>query len=74
MSEWISVKDRLPDGFAVVLALVSGKPKTNLVLDCAYELAEYLPGEGWYIETYPDWDDPIITYWMELPYPPDDVR
>lgn len=74
MSEWISVEDRLPDKYKTYLVLVHGQPDEHTTLYESYELAEYLPGEGWYIETYPDWDDPIITYWMELPYPPEVVR
>lgn len=70
MPEWISVKDRLPEGYDTYLVLVHGKPNKHITLFEAYELAEYLPSDGWYIETYPDWDEPIITHWMPLPEPP----
>lgn len=74
MSEWISVKDRLPSESCYVLALVSGKPTANITLDQAHEIAEYYPADGWYIELYPDWDNPTVTHWMELPDLPEDER
>lgn len=55
LSEWISVKDRMPeDSDRLVLAIVSGKPCKNITLDGAYELATYCAEEGWIIEQYPE--------------------
>lgn len=70
VQEWISVNDRLPDGFGEVLVIVSGKPQKNITLDAAYELAEYDHGEGWIIEMWPEWEDAVVTHWMPLPHPP----
>lgn len=70
VQEWISVNDRLPDGFGEVLVIVSGKPQKNITLDAAYELAEYDHGEGWIIEMWPEWEDAVVTHWMPLPQPP----
>lgn len=53
MSEWISVKDRLPEDMGEVLVIVSGKPHENITLDGAYEIAEYDPVEGWILEMWP---------------------
>lgn len=47
MNEWISVKDRLPEHSALVLAIVSGKPHENITLIDAYQLASYNPEDGW---------------------------
>lgn len=71
MSEWVSVKDRLPETDDMVLVLASGKPRENITLVDAFELAEYDP-EGWSLETYPEWMDAKVTHWMPLPEPPEE--
>lgn len=68
--EWISVEDRLPEDDGDVLAIVSGYPTPNITLEDVLVVAAFCEGERWYIEEYPDWDNPIITYWMPLPEPP----
>lgn len=68
--EWISVEDRLPEDDGDVLAIVSGYPTPNITLEDVLVVAAFCKGEGWYIEEYRDWDNPIITYWMPLPEPP----
>ena len=73
MSEWISVKERLPDDEKdgeTVLAIVSGKPHKNITLCHALMTAGYFPGEGWVVNEYPEWENPTITHWMPLPEPP----
>lgn len=69
MSEWISVKDRLPDNDDFVLAIVSGKTG-SIKLDNAYELAQFSMDEGWILEMWPEWEDPKVSHWMPLPEPP----
>ena len=69
MSEWISVKDRLPEYMGEVLVIVSGKPHENITLDGAYEIAEYDPVEGWILEMWPEWCSGVVTHWMPLPEP-----
>lgn len=69
--DWISVEDRLPEDDGDVLAIVSGYPTPNITLEDVLVVAAFCEGEGWYIEEYPDWDNPIITYWMPLPEPPE---
>ena len=70
VQEWISVDDRLPDQSGEVLVIVSGNPQKNITLDCAYELAEYDPYDGWIMEMWPEWEDAVVTHWMPLPEPP----
>ena len=70
VQEWISVDDRLPDQSGEVLVIVSGNPQKNITLNCAYELAEYDPYDGWIMEMWPEWEDAVVTHWMPLPEPP----
>ena len=70
VQEWISVDDKLPDQSGEVLVIVSGNPQKNITLDCAYELAEYDPYDGWIMEMWPEWEDAVVTHWMPLPEPP----
>ena len=70
--DWISVEERLPEDDGDVLAIVSGYPTPNITLEDVLVVAAFCEGEGWYIEEYPDWDNPIITYWMPLPEPPEE--
>lgn len=72
MSEWISVKNRLPDNDDFVLVIVSGKAG-NITLDNAIELAQFSMDEGWILEMLPEWEDPNVTYWTPLPEPPEVV-
>ncbi|MGN0567113.1 MAG: DUF551 domain-containing protein [Acutalibacteraceae bacterium] len=69
-SPWISVKDRLPELEGVFLVIVDGKPTTTITLINAVEIAEYWRDEGWFIEAYPEWENPNITYWMPIPEMP----
>ena len=76
-SKWISVKERLPDDEKdgeTVLAIVSGKPHKNITLCHALMTAGYFPGEGWVVNEYPEWENPIVTHWMPLPEPPEEVQ
>ena len=70
VQEWIPVKDKLPDQNEEVLVIVNGKPQKNITLNCAYELAEYDPHEGWIMEMWPEWEGAVVTHWMPLPDPP----
>ncbi len=71
-SPWISVDGRLPETDEFVLAIVSGKPKSNITLVDAPEVVSYWRDtEEWFIDAYPEWDNPKVTYWMPLPEPPE---
>lgn len=65
---WIACKDRLPEDDTCVLAQVNGKYK-NITLENAFEFATYIKGEGWILEVYPDWYNPGVVAWRELPEP-----
>lgn len=67
---WIPVTERLPDHDELVLVIASGKPKENITLDGAIELAT-LYSDGWCLETWPEWTGANVTYWMPLPEPPE---
>ena len=76
-SPWISVNDWLPkddarvDDGDRVLVIVSGRPNEHTLYRNAYEIAEYYYEDGWYIDAYPEWEDPQVTYWMPLPERPE---
>ena len=63
---WIPVAERLPSGDNQVLVVVSGKPKENITLAGAVELAT-LYSDGWCLETWPEWTGADVTHWMPLP-------
>lgn len=67
---WIKSDEQLPMSEEVVLVIVSGKPKRNITLDNAYELASFSVDEGWILEEWPEWEDPDVKYWIPLPEPP----
>lgn len=69
---WISVEERLPENDDnLVLVTVCGKPKKNITLLSAYYLASYSKDEGWILDGFEYWKDFTVTYWRELPPPPD---
>lgn len=70
---WIPVEERLPDYDDLVLVIASGKPKENITLDEAFELAT-LYSDGWCLETWPEWTGANVTYWMPLPEPPEEEK
>ena len=66
LPRWIPVEERLPDHDELVLVIASGKPKENITLDEAVELAT-LYSDGWCLETWPEWTGANVTHWMPLP-------
>lgn len=68
--KWIPVTERLPETNDFVLVLVSGHYE-NLWLDQAIEFATYNKEEGWILEMWPEWDNPNVTYWMQVPERPE---
>lgn len=69
LPRWIPVTERLPELDELVLVIASGKPKENITLDGAIELAT-LYSDGWCLETWPEWTGANVTHWMPLPEPP----
>ena len=70
-NEWVSVEDAMPAEDELVLCIVSGKPKPNIILDEAYQLGSWNKEDGWIIDEYLDWEDANVLWWMPLPAPPD---
>ena len=65
---WIPVEERLPEEDTIVLLTVSGLYSCITFSD-AIELGNLCSDGEWFIEGYPDWDDPDVTAWMPLPEP-----
>lgn len=61
MSEWISVKDRLPEGYKDVLVCFENSSGYHVDITFYSDKLDY--GEGWYLTA-------DITHWMPLPEPP----
>ena len=66
--QWIPVTKRLPPYDEQVLVIASGKPKENIELIEACELATYY-SDGWCIEAWPEWTEATVSRWMPLPIP-----
>ena len=67
---WIPVSEELPkNDEELVLVQVSGRPKRNITLENALELATYSSTDGWILETYPEWENANVVVWQALPEP-----
>lgn len=66
---WIPVEERLPEDDNFVLVTVSGIYNHLTAFSDALRLASYTEDGGWFIESYPEWDDPNVTAWRPLPEP-----
>lgn len=69
VQKWISVKESLPRDSDCVLVIASGKFE-NITLENAIEIATFDMSEGWILEMWPEWENPKVTYWMQLPEAP----
>lgn len=65
---WIPVEERLPEDDDFVLATVTGIYNA-LTFSSAIQLASYCKDDGWFIEGYPDWENPNVSAWRPLPEP-----
>ena len=74
MSEWIRVDERMPEEHEPVLCIVSGKPKSNITLEKAYQLGLWNKDDGWIIDEWLNWEDANVSWWMPLPEPPEEDR
>jgi hypothetical protein len=62
VQEWISVKDRLPDEYRLVLC------RWTRGIGASYGFARYNHDNGvWYVSNE---GMPEVTHWMPLPQPP----
>ena len=71
---WVSVSERMPDEDQVVIVIANGKPRENITLDGAFELAEWSERDGWFLECWPEWETPVVTHWMPIPVPPEEAE
>lgn len=65
---WIPVEERLPEDDDFVLVTVTGIYNA-LTFSSAIQLASYCKDDGWFIEGYPDWENPNVSAWRPLPEP-----
>ena len=65
---WIPVEEKLPEDDDFVLATVTGIYNV-LTFSEAIQLASYCKDDGWFIEGYPEWENPNVSAWRPLPEP-----
>ena len=68
--EWIDAKKCLPPEYAPVVCIVSGKPRTNITLERAYQIGSWNSDDGWIIDEWSDWENANVLYWMLIAEPP----
>lgn len=66
---WIKPEERMPEEDECVLVIVSGV-FGNITFKNAVELAEHTAKEGWILESFPEYENPIIKWWRAIPEPP----
>ena len=71
MFKWINVNEAVPDNEYVVLVVASGKPKENIILIEALQLACFDKNEGWILEEWPEAENIEIHYWAYIPEHPE---
>ena len=67
-AKWIPVKERLPKEDDFVLVTVNGI-YNHITFSDAIELGELCSDGTWFIDGYPDWNNPNVVAWMPLPRP-----
>lgn len=72
VSPWADMEHKVPLDGQLYLIIVSGKPKNNITLDHAYELATWDNFWGWVIDEWPEWEDAKVHAWAVLPDPPEE--
>lgn len=66
---WRDTYVEAPSSDDTVLVTVYGR-YGSCTFEGAMELARYYEGEGWVLEAYPEWSDPTVPHWRELPEGP----
>lgn len=76
--DWVNTKDRLPErnGTYIVTACDEGEPYDMIIWnDTVVVCAEYYKGCWTWEENNTEYSlDGIVTHWMPLPEPPEEVR
>lgn len=67
-AKWIPVKERLPKEDDLVLVTVNGI-YNHITFSDVIELGELCSDGTWFIDGYPDWNNPNVVAWMPLPEP-----
>ena len=67
--QWISVEERIPETTYDVMVLVSGT-FGNVTFENTQMIGSILDDGEWFVNEYPEWDNPGVTHWMPLPEPP----
>lgn len=77
-NEWVSVEERLPEkrGECIVCACDEGEPIDERIWgDTVVICADYYDGTFAWYEGSTEYDiSDIVTHWMPLPAPPEDVK
>jgi hypothetical protein len=78
MTEWISVKDRLPEKYEWVLVYATdlANPKSYHVghVDCIYEGGVSFEVGSHPNDYYGEQTTNCVTHWLQLPSPPKDAK
>lgn len=69
-NEWVSVEDTMPPEHELVLCIVNGRPRSNVILEDAYQLGSWNKADGWIINEWQDWEGANVSHWALLPAPP----
>ena len=72
MSEWISVKDRLPEEDGEYITMTNARGRSNGVLSQRYVTSTVrgkIMSRWWWNQRLSPW---LVTHWMPLPEPPKD--
>ena len=74
MNKWISVKEAVPDTDREVLVIVNGMAGKKVKFVNAIMIGLFDKDEGWILEDWPECESIEVSYWMERPGLPDELR
>lgn len=70
---WQDAELFMPKENELCLIIVSGKYK-NIKFKNALQLGWWNKDEGWIVEGFPEFENPLVKYWCDAPEVPEDVR
>lgn len=70
---WVDAAMRKPPEDRLVWVVVLGRYR-NLKLENCVEEASWSEEEGWILSSWPNWEDPQVSWWMEKPPLPGERR
>ena len=74
MNKWINVKEAVPDTDREVLVIVNGMAGKKVKFVNAIMIGLFDKAEGWILEDWPECESIEVSYWMEMPKLPDELR